>query len=94
MHVRKLFLHTFLSPGFPVPGFPAFLGSDELLGRNVSPLVYQPPSPNPVTTTSPLQFQGSRYAPFDADRHAAPGLASANSWRFGFYSDGQGRCVA
>ena len=43
---------------------------------------------------SPLQFQGSRYAPFDADRYAATGLASSDSWRFGFYPDGQGGRVA
>lgn len=29
-------------------------------------------------------FNGPPYAPFDADRNAAPDPASANSWRFGF----------
>src|SRR4029077_14933303 len=34
------------------------------------------------------------YAPFDADRYAAPELASANAWRFGFDPDRQGGSVA
>ena len=44
--------------------------------------------------TSPLQFQRSRsYAPFDADRYAAPYLASADAERFGFDPDRQGGSV-
>jgi hypothetical protein len=34
------------------------------------------------------------YAPFDADRYAAPDLAAANAWRFGFDPDRQGGNVA
>lgn len=42
----------------------------------------------------PLQFQRSRSMRFDADRYAAPDLASANAWRFGFDPDRQGGSVA
>jgi len=41
---------------------------------------------------SPILYK--LYAPFDADHYAAPDLASANPWRFGFDPDRQGGSVA